>query len=298
MCPFCQQETPHSLEENLNEYFDESFNKDTASIEKLYLEYKTDSDRILHSIQALLEEPSRFLNAEILQSEFALLNSKIQSNIQHIEEKRLMPSKSINLDSLENVLSKMKKQVEEANSRIWEHNWLVSNFLSKKKELTGQVWRYFLEFEIKNELTVFKQDKVDIEKAIQGLRTRIVETTEKKQEKEQEIRSLEKDTTSIQPTIDDINNLLRVFGFTGFVLAKSEHDRFYIIQRSDGSDAKETLSEGERSFIAFLYFYHLLKGSLSETGITSYRVVVFDDPVSSLDSDILFVVRQLDKGDF
>lgn len=67
---------------------------------------------------------------------------------------------------------------------------------------------------------------------------------------------------------------------------------------SDGSDAKDTLSEGEANFITFLYFYHLLKGSVSETGMTTNRVVVFDDPVSSLDSDVLFIVSSLIKGIF
>ena len=35
VCPFCQQETPTSLEDSLNEYFDEAFETDTAAIEKL-----------------------------------------------------------------------------------------------------------------------------------------------------------------------------------------------------------------------------------------------------------------------
>ena len=50
--------------------------------------------------------------------------------------------------------------------------------------------------------------------------------------------------------------------------------------------------------VTFLYFYHLLKGSNTETGITEDRVVVFDDPVSSLDSDILFIVSALIKNLF
>ncbi|MGB9291196.1 MAG: AAA family ATPase, partial [Terracidiphilus sp.] len=62
-----------------------------------------------------------------------------------------------------------------------------------------------------------------------------------------------------------------------------------------GSDAKNTLSEGEQSFITFLYFFHLLKGSNSDSGMTRDRVVVFDDPVSSLDSDVLFIVSSLIK---
>jgi wobble nucleotide-excising tRNase len=68
--------------------------------------------------------------------------------------------------------------------------------------------------------------------------------------------------------------------------------------RSDGSDAKDTLSEGEKNFVTFLYFYYLLKGSDSEAGMTTDRVVVIDDPVSSLDSDILFIVSSLIKGLF
>ena len=39
-----------------------------------------------------------------------------------------------------------------------------------------------------------------------------------------------------------------------------------------------------------------MKGSDSESGTTTDRIVVFDDPVSSLDSDILFIVSSLIKG--
>ena len=116
--------------------------------------------------------------------------------------------------------------------------------------------------------------------------------------KGEELKKLEKSTTSIQPTIDDINGLLKSFGFIGFSLSKSEKEGFYKILRIDGKDAKETLSEGEKSFITFLYFYYLLKGSESASGMTTDRIVVFDDPVSSLDSDILFIVSGLIKGLF
>ena len=41
-----------------------------------------------------------------------------------------------------------------------------------------------------------------------------------------------------------------------------------------------------------------MKGSDSESGMTTDRIVVIDDPVSSLDSDILFIVSSLIKGVF
>ena len=65
--------------------------------------------------------------------------------------------------------------------------------------------------------------------------------------------------------------------------------------RSNGDDAQETLSEGEKTFVTFLYFYYLQKGSNTGVGISEDRVVVFDDPVSSLDSDVLFIVSHLIK---
>lgn len=298
VCPFCQQDTPPSLEESLNEYFDETFISDTASIETLYSDYKTDSERIQRSVQTLLDDPSQFLVAEKLQSESELLASKIRINIQRIEDKRRESSKSVELESLKNVLDAVKKLVDAANVAIQRHNTLVSNLHAERTQLTGQVWRYLLDHEIKADLATFTSQKQGIEKAIENLETKIAEGTNEQRAKDQEIKALEKDTTSIQPTIDGINALLHSFGFTGFALAKSAREPFYKIQRPDGSDAKETLSEGEKSFITFLYFYHLLKGSESETGMTSDRVVVFDDPVSSLDSDILFIVSNLIKGVF
>ena len=89
---------------------------------------------------------------------------------------------------------------------------------------------------------------------------------------------------------------LHPFGFQGFQLAKAASGTSYRLVRTDGSDARATLSEGEKNFVTFLYFYHLLKGSESASGMTTDRIVVFDDPVSSLDSDILFIVSNLIKG--
>lgn len=117
-------------------------------------------------------------------------------------------------------------------------------------------------------------------------------------EKEAEIRLEQRKITSIEPAIDGINGYLKSYGFKGFSLGKSDDGTRYKMIREDGTDARETLSEGEKTFITFLYFYHLLEGSVSETGNTNDRVVVFDDPISSLDSDVLFLVVGLIRGLF
>lgn len=45
--------------------------------------------------------------------------------------------------------------------------------------------------------------------------------------------------------------------------------------------------------IAFLYFYHVVRGSRSEKDAGKDKIVVIDDPVSSMDSSALFIVSAL-----
>lgn len=134
--------------------------------------------------------------------------------------------------------------------------------------------------------------------AIRTIQGKIEDKLTEKRERDAQIIKLEAQTTSVKPTVDEINAVLRDFGFRNFSLSMTDDETCYKLVREDGSDAKNTLSEGEQSFITFLYFYNLIKGSESESGITDDRIVVFDDPVSSLDSDVLFIVSSLIKSLF
>jgi wobble nucleotide-excising tRNase len=223
---------------------------------------------------------------------------RYQANLQRIESKRKEPSQIIELGSSADVLGAAKKLIDEANAKINAQNTLVENLKTEKQALTEQVWKFLADVEIKVDLANYKKKKADIEAGIQALDRKIDEARADKLAKEDHLKQLEKSTTSIQPTVNAINQLLAGFGFRTFSLATTSDGKYYVIRRPDGSDARATLSEGEFSFISFLYFYHLLKGSDSSAGITIDRVVVFDDPVSSLDSDILFVVGSLIKSLF
>lgn len=55
----------------------------------------------------------------------------------------------------------------------------------------------------------------------------------------------------------------------------------------------DNLSDGERNFIAFLYFYHLVRGSHDDNTVSKDKIVVIDDPVSSMDSGVLFIVSTM-----
>lgn len=298
MCPFCQQSTTDAFAKSLNDYFDEAFEKDSKTIIDIETNYKTDSERLQTQVAAIIAMPSRFLDVEKLKSGKALLDSKITINIQRLATKKKEPSQIVEMESIGNVASEIKALIDAANVLIAGHNKMVANLAQERRDLTAQVWKYLLEVELKTDLATYETKRDGLNKAITAMTAQVASATTDKTAKAAEIRNLEKQTTSIQPTIGGINAILSSFGFRSFSLAKAGNGTCYKLVRPDGTDAKETLSEGEQSFVTFLYFYHLLKGSDSESGMTTDRVVVFDDPVSSLDSDILFVVGSLIKALF
>jgi len=298
VCPFCQQSTKEAFAKSLNEYFDETFETDNRAIDDLITNYMTDSARLQQQIVSVISTPSKFLELEKLKLEKDLLDSRVTINAQKLALKKKEPSQIIDLESISNVVSTITALIDAANVQIADHNKMVANLTQERRNLTSQVWKYLVEAELKADLAAYDKKRDGLNTAIAEMTKKFDSTTKDRAAKASEIRILEKETTSIQPTIDSINPLLKSFGFQGFSLASSTIGNCYKLIRMDGTDARETLSEGEMSFVTFLYFYHLLKGSSSETGMTTNRVIVFDDPVSSLDSDILFIVSSLIKGLF
>jgi wobble nucleotide-excising tRNase len=296
-CPFCQQSKSETFAQSLNEYFDEKFVTDSKAIDDLATNYDTEAARIQQQLASIIASPSNFLDVEKLKAEKELLDTRIALNNQRLAGKKKEASQVVELESLSNVFAAIKTLIDMANTQVAAHNKVVANLATERTTLTAQVWKFVLE-ELKADLTTFKTAKDGLDKAISAMATKITSASTDKAKKATEIRELEKQTTSIQPTIDGINSLLSSFGFQGFKLAKAASGSSYKLVRSDGSDARATLSEGEKTFVTFLYFYHLLNGSDSDSGMTTDRIVVFDDPVSSLDSDILFIVGSLIKGLF
>jgi wobble nucleotide-excising tRNase len=99
--------------------------------------------------------------------------------------------------------------------------------------------------------------------------------------------------------MQDINRSIASAGFRGFELREKPGAKYVYELVRDLNGKKvvvdKNLSEGERHFIAFLYFYHIVMGSQSDEGKVEDKIVIIDDPVSSMDSSSLFVVAALTR---
>jgi len=205
-CPFCQQSTSEAFAQSLNEYFDESFVTDSKTIDELATNYATEAARIQQKLASIIVSASKFLDVEKLKAEKELLDARITLNNQHLARKKKEASQVVELESLSNVFAAIKTLIDTANTQVDAHNKTVANLASERKTLTAQVWKFVIE-ELKTDLTAFKSAKDGLDKAISAMTTQIADATTKKAKKAAEISELEKQTTSIQPTVDGINSL-------------------------------------------------------------------------------------------
>ncbi|KHL82423.1 ATP-binding protein [Helicobacter pylori] len=299
ICPFCQKETiTEEFKKQLESYFDTSYQESTETIKENMEHYASITARALERLDKIVETEQKNqqtkLNTESFKRIVETLKSKINGNQQKMHDKSKEMSRSFELESTKNEIKEIRDLIDTANQQIAKHNEIVKNIKNQKNTCVEQTWK-FLVNEFKSDIQEYDKKRCGLEKGISNLNEEIRENQEKIKKLENEIRELEKTMVSIRPIVNEINTLLERYGFTNFGLACTEDEKSYRIQREDGQLVGETLSEGEVTFITFLYYYHLTKGSLKESDISKNKVLVIDDPISSLDSNILFIVSVLVK---
>lgn len=295
ICPFCQQPTDDHFAESLAAFFNEGHDNDIAALKALKTSYQHASDQLIATMQRNVELNNPFLKTELYSAEAQVLAERLKGNLARLDNKLDEPSRKVELEPIQAMVTQLQQLIIEANEATASHNRTVANIATEKQTLISQVWRYVLN-ELADDLQQYQQTRERLARTIRGMEQSLREKDTLLRGFKDQIKDLEKQTTSIQPTISAINDLLLKFGFHSFSIGDADEGRHYRIIRANGEDASRSLSEGEKTFITFLYFYYLIRGAQSPSGITANRVVVFDDPISSLDSDILYIVSSLIKG--
>lgn len=300
ICPFCQQPTLNELFKNkLKSYFDSSYESDHKAIQELRNLYLTTATELFRFYENILRTEKENKESKLDINEFGstleILRSRLSENKEKLEAKGKEPSRAISLSSTSDTLTALERLVNEANTLISSHNHIIDNLKAEKELLCKQIWKFCTNSYL-NEIQIFVRERNGKNRGVLSLSERINNQKKESEVLEAEITELNKNITSVQPTIDEINRLLRKFGFNNFRINPLKEDpNQYQICRLDGSPVLSTLSEGEITFITFLYYYQLVKGGHNPEQVSSDRILLIDDPVSSLDSSILFIVSTLIK---
>lgn len=303
VCPFCQQPTINAdFRNKVSLFFNDEYKHNIQQVKESENAYRENSNYMLDVIANVImtekDRPKSLLDIERMDSEYATLKNIVETNIERIKTKLAEPSRVISLLRTEEIVDKLNAYINIANQKIEKQNNLVANFKKEKEALINAIWNYFADF-YKEKIVSLYNDLESINKAEDSFNKKYALTRSECLQLEDEILTLEKNVTSIKPTINEINKQLKSFGFTNFSICEAKNNpNYYQIVRENGELANDTLSEGESTFITFLYYLQLVKGSTSSTGINQDRVLVVDDPVSSLDSNVLFVVSTMLRAIF
>lgn len=225
------------------------------------------------------------------QEKLALLESNFEVNRQRIAEKTKEPSKTVSLEDTDTLLLEIGAMIDNINKLIKANNDVVAEKKTSKAKCKTEIMQH-LAFMLAAEVASYQGEVARLEKEIDDVTERGKKLKAEIGDLVREISDLNKHNANTEAAIDSINKILRDSGFQGFsIRAKKDVENVYEVVRENGAVA-ENLSEGVRNFIAFLYFYHRVRGSMSSEELKE-KIVVIDDPVSSMDSTALFLVSAI-----
>ena len=290
-CPYCQQKLPVSFEDDLLKCFDAQYQEDIAAISNFQSVYVSEMSSLVRTFESNLDEVLPGLNTDEYQAKVKNFKDAITINTQRIEAKVKEPTTVASLEDTDSLLLEIGSIIDQMNVQIEAHNTLVGDKKNQQSKCSKEVWEY-LAFVLQDAVKGYNDTLANADKELNALKTELNNLRTKDGNITIEISNLNKQVVNTEATIEGINKILKTSGFQGFNLrAKKDVQNTYEVIRPDGTIA-EKLSEGERNFIAFLYFYHLVRGSFSDKEVKD-KIVVIDDPVSSMDSSALLIVSAL-----
>ena len=293
-CPFCQQPITDDIKQNIEEFFDESYKKQCNLIKQFKTDYESCITSIMAALESLRQKEIKIIDLSILYEKIEILEERNKLNLMKIERKLISPSNVEELEIMSDVLAEINLVIANFQEKIKKNNQLLDNIEVEKNKWKNEIWRFIIE-ELKPAISQYEIKISGYNKAITNIRKINTDKDTERENIDKEIKAKEAEMTSTEHTKNEINSILEKFGFGGFTIDDAEARGSYKIVRPDGCCVEETLSEGEYTFITFLYFYQMIKGSTNPTGVTRDKIIVIDDPISSLDSNVLFIVSHLVK---
>lgn len=293
-CPFCQTKAPTDLETELQKYFQDSYDLALNQAKQI----KSNFEARINSLESELASLTRQLESDStidsepiiesinnLQTIYQLIRSKLA-------EKIADPTKSVPLPETKPSIESLISAIELENQAIVAHNSLVKHSAKERRKLSDDGWTAFLcERSVSSDLKRYNGIVKKLTESIRSIEDEIEASLRKDEAANIELNELRNSISNTSQVADNINDLLSSMGFHRFQLTTvSEPKDGYRIVRHDGSPAFESLSEGEKTFICFAYYWESLFGGHEASGSPEEVVAVIDDPISSLDSDSLFLI--------
>ena len=296
LCPYCQQALPDNFETMLASCYDEEYQKKITQITAFrdrYFQHMNSIYQVIQHNQSLEMFPAVAQHMEELKPKIDNFLRAMRNVVVQIDDKLKSPSTSIELEDLTGLIRDIDKSFTQANIRIKHNNDVVAKLSESREQCVKDVWA-LTAYRVLGELQTYHLSRGEAERTNSKLDSEIAQIQSELKIIDSALAALSTTSTTIQAAIIEINRLLRDSGFEGFEIEKSDMtpNAYKVVRKNKEKAVAVRLSDGEKHFLSFLYFYNLVKGC-QENGVMKDKIVIIDDPVSSLDGNALFIVSSL-----
>lgn len=296
-CPFCQENTiTLRLVDSVKNYFDETYQVQMNALEELRKRYVAALDE--------LRDISLYANHKFMGDRLVSLSKKHQelldiigSNVACIEQKIKNPKVSRLLSDSSAALISFNDEVKAINVEIQAYNDRLKGRESALKSLRDDFWS-IMRWQYDQTIARFEKDLGTANQKMKIVDAEIRKIETDTTSARTEIAAAQRETVNLDEAVGAINAGLLDLGIDGFKVTKHSDSLYRVVRAEKSEDAFHSLSEGERMMISFLYFCQLCKGRLSAEDTHAKRIVVIDDPISSLSHIFVFNVGQLIRSVF
>lgn len=292
VCPFCQRPYSEDILSLLKEYFNEDYERALAYIETKGVAYSSAIKEIATIDFSQIEIVKHLAQPyeEALKAYLEILNS----NLSKIRDKYRHPSSIIELND-----SSLKLDI--VNGIIAQANMIIENFNKRLSKISQELSLIKTKFwdlqrvEYSQSVIDFVEQQTTIEQKIKEVMASEKEYRDKMGAVNLLIEEEQKKIINIDDAIIHINSMLIDMGITDFKIVKCNHEEglYRIVRENENKSIFTTLSEGERTIISILYFIETCQGLLDKSSTNKKRIIVIDDPVSSLSNIYVFNIGRL-----
>lgn len=301
VCPFCQR--PYNDDSILNEikgYFSHDYEVAIQRIHEIQVKIVAHRDAAISlegkydEIECIKLEKDKYLRT--FNQFFTALNQCVDI----VQDKEKNPGKSVKIPDIVPVLQELNQVIMISNDLIKAFNQKVNSIKQQRELIKDKFWKR-MRWENDSEVKRYEQAKKDFNTYIEGQYNVKAKTIGKQLESvTDELQREMLKVVNIEEAINHINGMLIDMGITDFKIAKTQDDEefYHIVRDTNNGPVFKTLSEGEKVIISFLYFLESCRGLQSKTDTRKKRIIVIDDPISSLSHVYVFNVARLIQQTF
>lgn len=296
-CPFCQVSSLNeSLLASIKAVFDESYDRDKGTVNQIVSEYKS----LIEILNPLQDFDKRFwtdADRDLYLSRYKELTAGLQGNLAKAIRKQSAMATVISVEALSDVVDRINDVIRAVNKRVNAHNFDILNKARVKSEIKKQFW-LFMRQKYSGVIDSFRKRMAQGQKNVDDRREVVKQHDLQLDELNSKLLTLRSQTVNIDSAIDSINSRLSDLGISGFTIQKYNDDMYRLARVGMDASVFKTLSEGEKTIISFLYFIERCHGVIDPAQAMKPKVVVIDDPISSLSQQYVFNIGQYIKREF